>query len=350
MFDQSLRYRPPSVTTAAPAPEAPRVRLTRARASLLSRGPLAALLAAALVTAAPARAAPPQETPPTPRPAAPQSSPQSSPQGASDAPRPDAPRPDAQAEKQARIERALALHDEARARYQRGEYRAAIVKLEEALALDPEGKELVYNLAIIHEKLGDIEQSEAYFRRYLEMETDPEVRAEVEATLRRLEGARKELAPPPAPRARPKAPPKHASRPLPQEPPAPRPIRPSVIVAGGVAAGALVISNVFALSAILRDPGSDAKTGPGLSADEILSDARSAHRDAVVADVALLIAGAAGGLALYFYLSTPRPERPPASAPAPAFPAPVRPFSRDSRGAGISLSIGGSGARLQVRF
>lgn len=332
------------MTIAAPPPEAPRVRQTRVRASLLSRGLRAALLAAAVVTTAPARAAPPQEDPPPPRPA----DPQSAPQGAPDAARPDAPHPDAQAEKQARIERALALHDEARARYQRGEYRAAIVKLEEALAVDPEGKELVYNLAIIHEKLGDIEQSEAYFRRYLEMETDPEVRAEVAATLRRLEGARKELAPPSGPR--PPARPKQASMSRPPEPPAPRPIRPSVLVAGGVAAGALVVSNVFALSAILRDPGSDVETGPGLSANEILSDARSAHRDAVVADVALLIAGAAGGLALYFYLTTPPLRRPPASAPAPASPAPVRPFSRDVRGAGISLSISGTGARLQVLF
>ena len=70
--------------------------------------------------------------------------------------------------------------------YQQGEYRAAIARLEAAVALDPDGKELVYNLAVIHEKLGEIELAERFYRRYLEMETAAKEREEVEAVLQRL--------------------------------------------------------------------------------------------------------------------------------------------------------------------
>src|SRR4051812_27640849 len=51
--------------------------------------------------------------------------------------------------------RAMSLHDEAWELYEQGRYHAAIEKLEAALRLDPDGKELVYNLAILHEKLAD---------------------------------------------------------------------------------------------------------------------------------------------------------------------------------------------------
>src|SRR4051794_17454359 len=53
--------------------------------------------------------------------------------------------------------RAMALFGQAREAYEKGEYRAAMAKLEEAIALDPGSAELVYNVALIHEKLGEIE-------------------------------------------------------------------------------------------------------------------------------------------------------------------------------------------------
>lgn len=111
-------------------------------------------------------------------------------------------------EKRLRIERATALHDEAQRRYQHGEYRAAIAKLEAAVALDPEGKELIYNLAMIHERLGEIDEAERYYRRYLDMEALPKAREEVHAVLKRLTGAKRELASAKAP---PSAPAKAAS-------------------------------------------------------------------------------------------------------------------------------------------
>ena len=59
--------------------------------------------------------------------------------------------------------RAVELHDQASALYEKGRYRAAIEKLEAALALDPTGKELVYNLALIHEKLAELDAAHAYY-------------------------------------------------------------------------------------------------------------------------------------------------------------------------------------------
>ena len=58
-------------------------------------------------------------------------------------------------EKRSRQVRAVELHDEAKDLYERGLYRRAIAKLEAAIELDPDGKELVYNLALIHEKLAE---------------------------------------------------------------------------------------------------------------------------------------------------------------------------------------------------
>src|SRR5262249_33197033 len=96
------------------------------------------------------------------------------------------------AEKEDRIQRAKALHDDALALYDRGKYRAALEKLKAAVALDPDGKELVYNLALIHERLGELELAGGFYRRYLEMETDPKLRERAEGILKRIEGAKKD--------------------------------------------------------------------------------------------------------------------------------------------------------------
>src|SRR5690349_11181358 len=59
-------------------------------------------------------------------------------------------------DKEKRARQAMALHDEAWALYEEGRYRAAIDRLEAALRIDPDGRELVYNLALLHEKLADL--------------------------------------------------------------------------------------------------------------------------------------------------------------------------------------------------
>jgi tetratricopeptide (TPR) repeat protein len=226
--------------------------------------------------------------------------------------RAESPSPKAATAEITRADRAQALHDEAAALYERGEYRVAIDKLEEALKLDPSGRELVYNLALIHERLGDIDAAEGYYRRYLEMEKDARVRDKVHATLKRLEGARKELArggtpaPIAAPRALEAAPPIEA---LP-EPPQRRRYTGWVILLTSVAGTGLVASTGFGISAIAHNPGGSARTGGGVSIGDLQANAATAHRDAVVADISFLTGAIAGAAAVYLFV-VGRPSRAP---------------------------------------
>ena len=83
--------------------------------------------------------------------------------------------------------------------YQQGSYHEAITELETALKLDPNGKDLVFNLGVVHEKLGDIEDALRYFQRYEGMDLDAQERAKADTYLKRLQGARKEVEKPPEP-------------------------------------------------------------------------------------------------------------------------------------------------------
>ncbi|WP_437738495.1 tetratricopeptide repeat protein [Sorangium sp. So ce1335] len=337
----------------------------------------ACALAAAVLWASPAPAAqaPPQRASVDPARPAPASSGAAQP-SPDDAPPHPAPSPAAETEaqeKRRRIERATALHDEAQRLYQNGEYRAAIAKLEAAVALDPEGKELIYNLAVIHERLGEIDRAERYYVRYLEMETLPKEREQVAAVLKRLKGAKRELS---SARQQSAASPASAGASaalpmLPRMPMLPRrsvvatnpgPPTPWLLVSGSVAAGSLVVGGVFGALALARDPGPRERTGGGLSVADLQADANAAHRCAIAADVALLVAGLSGITALYLYLSPRVPAASP-GAPRPASAAGALSASRrrgdgpPSRGAragqaaaGVSLSLGADGARLQVQF
>jgi tetratricopeptide (TPR) repeat protein len=229
-------------------------------------------------------------------------------------------------EQEAREKQAMALHDEARELHAHGRYRAAIAKLEAALALDPQGKELVYNLALIHERLGEIDPAVRYYRRYLETETDPREREKIEGVLRRLEGAKEDLvvAPGAAPSAGATT---GAGAPT-------RSFGPWVIVTGAVGATGLLTGVVLGISALARSPGAGAITGPGVTADDLLADAKAAHRQAVGADIALLIGLAATGAAVGIHLGSR-----PAAAPAP------RPASPR-----VDLALGPLAGALRVSF
>jgi tetratricopeptide (TPR) repeat protein len=227
-----------------------------------------------------------------------------------DPPPPRAAPPASTADKELAHRQAMALHDEAWALYEDGRYRAAIEKLEAALRIDPEGKELVYNLGLLHEKLADVKEAEAYYRRYLDMETDPRSKSRTQATLRRLEGLEKEIAPTP--------PPPPALAPAPPPPLPPRPVRPWVVATGGVAGVAFLMGSILGLRAVATNPGRGAATGPGVTIQDLQADAQTAHVEAIGADVSFLIMLAAAGTATFLYFSTPRaPSRSGAPSSAP---------------------------------
>jgi tetratricopeptide (TPR) repeat protein len=223
------------------------------------------------------------------------------------------------------------LFDEARVLYERGEYRGAIVKLEAALALDPRAKELVYNLALVHEKLGELALAERYYREYLELEPDAKQRERVQGILRRLGGAKKEVAvaPAPAPGATP------SSTAAPPSTPGARATGPSpwTYVAAGTAVGALAVGIGFGASALAMNPGEGGVTGHGVTYRGLADDAEAAHRRAILADVSFAIASVVGAAAVYLAVTTPRAGSTSALAPR-----------------AVALGVGPARASLEVRF
>jgi tetratricopeptide (TPR) repeat protein len=92
---------------------------------------------------------------------------------------------------------AVAHYGRGRALYLEGRYTEALGELTAALEFDPDSPELHYNVARLHELLGEIDAAiaayEAY-RRYVPPEDGQEL-ARTDATLKRLRGARSEVKP-----------------------------------------------------------------------------------------------------------------------------------------------------------
>ncbi len=179
--------------------------------------------------------------------------------------------------------------------YQQGAYHEAISELEAALKLDPNGKDLVYNLGVVHEKLGDIDDAIRYFERYERMDLDPQERAKAETYMKRLQGARKEVEKPPEP-----PPP----QPPPPQPPPPQPLPAPVEKRYGrfdwltastavVTLGGLAVGTVFGVKALLDRPKAGAATTDTYGYAQYAASQQTAHNEAIVADVGLLV-GAVG--------------------------------------------------------
>src|SRR5438105_2156299 len=60
--------------------------------------------------------------------------------------------------------------------YQQGQYHDAIAAYEQASRLDPNAPVLVRNIAVLHEKLGEVDQALSYFRKYGQMDITPDDR------------------------------------------------------------------------------------------------------------------------------------------------------------------------------
>ena len=90
---------------------------------------------------------------------------------------------------------AVEFYAHGRQLYQEGRYREAAVELERALMLDPTSPNLMFNVARVYELLGELDKSIDFYGRYLRLlgPEETEERGRVEATVRRLEGARGEV-------------------------------------------------------------------------------------------------------------------------------------------------------------
>jgi tetratricopeptide (TPR) repeat protein len=170
------------------------------------------------------------------------------------------------------FERALAW-------YRAGKYRRAVDELKAAIERDPGGKDLMFNLALVQEKQGDLPGAIASLQRFQTMEKDPKELERASQAIERLQGAQAELL-----------------SALPRTPavsldavvcPAPR-VRGKfdgwVISTGGVALASLLVGTVLGVRALTLD------------ADAAARDAAIASE---IAFVTSLLAGA-GSVALYF--------------------------------------------------
>jgi hypothetical protein len=212
--------------------------------------------------------------------------------------------------------------EKARAFYGQGAYRDAVVELEAAHALDPNAKDLVFNLGVVHEKLSDIEEALKWFRLYTTMDLVPQERDRADAYVRRLEGAKKELeekqATPPPPESTPPAagpagqpsavqPPSGpvlATPPAsPQSPPPPVAGRVDglTVSAATVSAAGLIAGVVLAVKAELDRPPSNYMTGRDGTYQHLRSMQDTAHFEALLADVGFGVALVAGVSTAYLY-------------------------------------------------
>jgi tetratricopeptide (TPR) repeat protein len=198
-------------------------------------------------------------------------------------------------------------YEKARTDYAQGAYREAIAELESAHTLDPNAKDLVFNLGVVHEKLVDIDEALKWFRLYTSMNLTTQERERADAYVRRLEGAKREVEAKQAaePTATPPSEPPAPGQPATTSPPMGR-IDTYTLTGAGVTAAALVFGIAFAIKAEVDKPPSNYVTGESGSFTQLQGEVDQAHQDAVLADVGFGAALAAAAVTAYLYLGRPR--------------------------------------------
>jgi tetratricopeptide (TPR) repeat protein len=216
--------------------------------------------------------------------------------------------------------------EKARAYYAQGAYREAIAELEAAHTLDPNAKDLVFNLGVVHEKLADIDDALKWFRLYTTMSLTPQERDRADAYVKRLEGAKKELEQKQAAQQADASAPTGTAPPPPPPPPEKAPmgrIDGLTIGAASVGAVGLAVGVVFAIKARVDQPPSPFVTGPDGTYTDLVNRQHTAHTEAIVADIGFGAGILGAAAAAYLYLSRLRASASPAAASTSVSIAPV---------------------------
>jgi tetratricopeptide (TPR) repeat protein len=218
--------------------------------------------------------------------------------------------------------------EKARAFYAQGAYRDAITELEAAHALDPNAKDLVFNLGVVHEKLGDIEDALKWFKQYTMMDLTAQERERADAYIKRLEGAKKELeekqnaAPAPPQEATPPGTEGGPPAPRPAWPPSPgsglargyyAPPPPSfgrvdalTLTAAGLSVIGLGFGVALGIKALADRPPSTPTTSASLTFAQLMKEVDQAHNEGILADVSFAVALVAGAATAYLYFGRTR--------------------------------------------
>jgi hypothetical protein len=204
--------------------------------------------------------------------------------------------------------------------YQTGAYREAIAELEQARGLDPKAKDLVFNLGIVHEKLGKFDEAIAFFRQYMEMEGVTAVeRGKAENIIKRIEGAKREVAVPPRASGDAHAttePARGSGDGRGEQEPGNGRIDAATVAAGSVAVVGLGLGATFGILALSTKP-SGFVTGRDGTYDMLQSKTSSAHTEAVVADIGFGVGIAAAVVTAYLYFGRSKDTKPRADGGRP---------------------------------
>lgn len=196
--------------------------------------------------------------------------------------------------------------------YQTGSYREAIAELEAARILDPKGKDLFFNLGIVHEKLGKFDEAIAFFRQYMEMEgVTAAERGKAENIIKRIEGAKREVPVTPTPSG--------TAEPSPPPPQDTRRGRIDVLTvnAGAIAIIGLGVGTAFGILALSNQPSKDFVTGKDGTYAELKTKTDDAHTQAIVADIGFGVGIVAAAVTAYLYFGrTKEPAKRGAVAPS----------------------------------
>ena len=187
--------------------------------------------------------------------------------------------------------------------YRAGRYADALHELEAAAKLDPGGKDLFFNLALVHEKLGQLPEAITALERFRELETDAAERERARLTIERLNGAKANLA---LPGHQPGHGPASAPCPAPQPASTEPASRPTAVLVGtaSVAVVSLVVGAIFGAKALADDVGGTS-TSASLSIGQLRERGRRAEREALVADIAFAIGAASAGTFAGVWLLSP---------------------------------------------
>ena len=212
----------------------------------------------------------------------------------------------------------------ARALYAAGSYKEAIAELELARSFDPSAKDLVYNLGVVCEKAGRIDEALTHFYEYLKMDLDGPERTRAEGIVKRLAGAKGNsgCATPVAPTNDTTAPPQLIYVPTPVEAPPRGRIDVLSVSALIVGVGGFAVGTAFGIISIGQKPtaGYVAGTGPGSTGTyaDLQAQSDAAHMKAIIADVGFLVGIVATSAAIGLYFGRTRDAGAGESEPKPA--------------------------------